>query len=601
MILKTLQRFRKKSLFLVIMNLGLVASSQNLVPNPSFETYTTCPTSVNQLNSAIPWVTPTLGTPDYFNVCSTNNFVDVPGNFFGFQNARTGDAYAHCVFFPATGANSREYIQAQLTSPLIVGQDYVVSFYVSLANNSKFACNNIGAYLSVTAPFSASSLVLAFTPQINEPSIVTDTVNWILISGVYTATGGEQYITIGNFFDDASTSNSINLSTSFFSTFYLIDDVSVIPVPQPPNILLNTTNDTICEGSCSLLSATVSGGALPNTITWDNGVPNGLGPHNICPSVTTTYTAIVTDSVGLSDTANITLYVIPTNTTSITSNICKGDSLFVGGSWQKTPGIYSDVLVSALGCDSIHNTILNVLPLPLASITGLDSVCEGTLVVLTANGGGTYFWNTNDTTSSININPSNTSTYTVIVSSGSCTNTTSFTLVVNPLPAITANSDVTIAAGTSTTLTTIGSNGTYTWSPQDWLSCITCPITISTPEETITYTISVVDSNGCIASDNITVTVNHESVIFVPNVFTPNGDGDNDIFLVKGFNLKKVEGEIYNRWGQKMFFWDAIRGFWDGRTNSGEEVPDGTYFFIIKAIGSDGKQYLEKGSITLIR
>ena len=84
-------------------------------------------------------------------------------------------------------------------------------------------------------------------------------------------------------------------------------------------------------------------------------------------------------------------------------------------------------------------------------------------------------------------------------------------------------------------------------------------------------------------------------------MFTPNGDGSNDVFTVEGVNLESVEGEIYNRWGQKMFAWDNVRGSWNGRTLAGSEAPDGTYFYIIKAKGFDGTDYFERGGFSLIR
>ena len=73
------------------------------------------------------------------------------------------------------------------------------------------------------------------------------------------------------------------------------------------------------------------------------------------------------------------------------------------------------------------------------------------------------------------------------------------------------------------------------------------------------------------------------------------------MFTVKGTNLESVEGEVFNRWGQKMFSWSNIKGHWDGRTLAGEESPDGTYFYIIKAVGTDGSEYFKKGGFSLIR
>ncbi len=117
-----------------------------------------------------------------------------------------------------------------------------------------------------------------------------------------------------------------------------------------------------------------------------------------------------------------------------------------------------------------------------------------------------------------------------------------------------------------------------------------------------TFAVTLIVSDG-ICSDTATIIIDAfgESAILIPNVFTPNGDGSNDIFTVDGVNLESVEGEIFNRWGQLMFSWDIVKGSWDGRTLAGTEAPDGTYFYIITAKGFDGTEYFEKGGFSLIR
>jgi gliding motility-associated-like protein len=91
------------------------------------------------------------------------------------------------------------------------------------------------------------------------------------------------------------------------------------------------------------------------------------------------------------------------------------------------------------------------------------------------------------------------------------------------------------------------------------------------------------------------------STISVPNVFTPNGDNVNDDFRILTENLSTYSLEIYNRWGVQVFTTIYSGQFWDGRTTSGSECSDGTYYYIIRAIGEDNKQYLLKGFVTLIR
>ena len=109
------------------------------------------------------------------------------------------------------------------------------------------------------------------------------------------------------------------------------------------------------------------------------------------------------------------------------------------------------------------------------------------------------------------------------------------------------------------------------------------------------------DGGLCPITVTIFIEVKGQSSILIPNVFTPNGDGQNDVFMVDGTNLESVEAEIFNRWGLSMYSWNQVNGGWNGRTTSGTEVPDGTYFYIITAKGLDGTEYFKKGAFSLIR
>ena len=208
---------------LFIFNLSF---SQNLVPNPSFETYTLCPNANSQIESAVPWTAATAtSSTDYFNACSTN--FNVPYYQSGYQNAKTGNAYAALWFFQSP--DYREYLQVQLTSPLIQNKTYYIEFFINLHDaNIISPCNNIAANLSISRPFTSNFGELqSLTPHIMLPGnpLITDTLNWVKISGCYTAQGGEEYLTIGNFFDDAHTQINGQLP---LMAYYFIDDVSVI-------------------------------------------------------------------------------------------------------------------------------------------------------------------------------------------------------------------------------------------------------------------------------------------------------------------------------------------------------------------------------------
>lgn len=221
-----------KFLLLISFSMMSVAlNSQNLVPNPSFETGA-CPQGPGEIFNAIPWTQPTMGTSDYFNVCgATAPFsVSIPLNILGWQNARTGNAYAGLCAYQLTGGDAyREYIQAQLTSPMQAGTRYYVRFYVALADCVSYACDDIGAYFSANQVTANFDTTLAFTPQVANPqgNIITDKLYWTLITGSFIANGSEQYITIGNFHNDQNT-DTVFLGNNYWNAaYYYVDDICV--------------------------------------------------------------------------------------------------------------------------------------------------------------------------------------------------------------------------------------------------------------------------------------------------------------------------------------------------------------------------------------
>lgn len=115
------------------------------------------------------------------------------------------------------------------------------------------------------------------------------------------------------------------------------------------------------------------------------------------------------------------------------------------------------------------------------------------------------------------------------------------------------------------------------------------------------FVVTLVVTDGfCYDTAQVVIEVIKESTLIIPNVFTPNNDGSNDVFKIIGQNIKTISVEIYNRWGKKLYSWEGIDGGWDGKT-SGAEVSSGTYFYIINATGEDDQEYLKKGSFSLLR
>ena len=92
-----------------------------------------------------------------------------------------------------------------------------------------------------------------------------------------------------------------------------------------------------------------------------------------------------------------------------------------------------------------------------------------------------------------------------------------------------------------------------------------------------------------------------EKSVVVPNVFTPNQDGKNELFLVETTGVRSLKGRIYNRFGAMVYSWNSLNGGWDGYTYAGQKCPDGTYFYVITLVGDDDEISEEKGTVTLLR
>ncbi|MFT7157202.1 MAG: gliding motility-associated-like protein, partial [Parvicella sp.] len=111
----------------------------------------------------------------------------------------------------------------------------------------------------------------------------------------------------------------------------------------------------------------------------------------------------------------------------------------------------------------------------------------------------------------------------------------------------------------------------------------------------------VEDQNGCTDSTGVTVNVDGEIVLVIPTVFTPNSDGDNDIFILGKNYITTINGAIYNRWGNLLLNWTGQNIGWDGRTEAGIPVPEGTYYYIAEYETLDNKTATISGFFQLIR
>ena len=216
-------------------------SQTNLISNPSFERVDT-PVYWNSgefINSSHFPATRNVtdwdwhNSPDYFstNVPYTGVFRGIPVNDFGTAYPKHGNAYGGFISYYRTG-ETKEYVYQNLSTPLIQDSVYCLSFFVSRADRITNAIHSIGANFTTTVP-TMTNVYISATPQvINQNGFITDTVAWTEIKGCFTAQGGEQYITIGNFNSNANTDTLFVGSTNPHSNapgyaYYYIDSVTL--------------------------------------------------------------------------------------------------------------------------------------------------------------------------------------------------------------------------------------------------------------------------------------------------------------------------------------------------------------------------------------
>lgn len=306
----------------------LISAQGNLVPNPSFELNTGCPMGNGQFYIVVDWKNPTGGSPDYFHACGAVG-IQVPSNFNGYQMAHTDSAYIGLV---AYSDGYFEYIRVKLIDSLDQGKIYCIQYYVSLAEQSMYATMAPQAFLSKDSIFSSSWNQLSYSPQIADWSIISDTTNWIGISGEFVAQGGEQYLTIGHFISPTNTivdTINTNPSASPCSYFY-VEDVSVTE-----KLIADAGNDqTICKGdSIYLGSPSINEVAYIWTGSYwlsDSTIANPF----VKPEITTTYYLTISDtgmlycSGSTVDSATITVsHCIPSSPLKVPT-ILKNDEIF---------------------------------------------------------------------------------------------------------------------------------------------------------------------------------------------------------------------------------------------------------------------------------
>src|SRR5688572_106829 len=214
-------------------------SQENLVPNGSFENTVAIPESVSQFYLARPWSSTAPGQEpaDLFHKRAKSMEVASPQNYMGSQEPHTGEAFAGIAVLRKGKQDYREFMQVLLAKPLEKGETYEAEFYTSLSDYSELATNSIGLYCSRKAPLLAQNGFMMVRPQVLKPNdeIISETKEWVKVTGRFKAQGGETMLTIGNFMaQDKTPKKKVKSSRKETDkeafAYYYIDDVSLLKI-----------------------------------------------------------------------------------------------------------------------------------------------------------------------------------------------------------------------------------------------------------------------------------------------------------------------------------------------------------------------------------
>lgn len=490
-------------------------------------------------NAASTSVTPavtstyTVTVTDATNGCtnSDNVLVTVGSNVI----ANAGPDQTICKGQPAilnaTGGSTFLWSNSANTSSIIVSPTSTSIYSVTVSSGNCSATDEIQINVNAVPDY-----------NISPDQTICSGGSIVLSANVF---GGGTYS-----WSNGNNTNSTNVSPSTTTTYTVtmtgsngcsIVDSILITVNNTP--IADAGSDiTICNGESHTLTATGGGSYL-----WSNSIATDT--TTVSPAITTTFTVTVTNTGCIAtDSIRITVNSLPLADAGTDNTICSGNSVLLiatgGGTYiwddsstndslSVTPTgtmTYSVTVTNSNGCTASSDVVVNVNAIPIADAGSDQTICAGQIAALNATGGSIYAWSNSSNTAAINVSPSATTIYFVIVTNNGCSDTDTVQVYVTPLPMADAGNNQTICAGQSTLLVATG-GGNYLWTT----SSVNDSINV-TPASTTTFTVTVTN-NGCSSSDNVVVTVN--------NTPSANAGNDQSICLGESATLTATGGSTY--------------------------------------------------------
>lgn len=436
--------------------------------------------------------------------------------------------------------------------------------------------------------------------------------------------------------------------------------VDSVFIPAPPELMLNPDSTDIVPVSCNggmdgSIFVAAQGGTPEYTYNWDNGdsgqTISGLTAGSYVVSVTDLNTCLHVINVEVDEPDILMAFVNPDNTTDASCNGSEDGQIeiaWTGGnigdpttySWSPAvstssiatdlaPGLYTVTVTDRKGCtDEVSHVIANPPPINFTLNPVDEPPCFGETTVITiasASGGSglPYQFSVGGAKREIDqaIRVLAGEVTVTVFDSDNCSEDTTITVTQPPEILVNLGQDLEeIDLGASTVIdANISPPGlqleSLIWTPDNNLECIDfigndttlCTEVEVSPLNTTTYTLTATDLNGCEGSSSITIEVDKNRNIFIPNVFSPNADGFNDEFRVYGgVGVDQVNFmRVFDRWGELVYEADnfqPIEGsdqFWDGRFN-GKQMNPGVYVYMIEVSFIDNTTLLYRGDVTIL-
>ena len=427
-----------------------------------------------------------------------------------------------------------------------------------------------------------------------------------------TASGGTTYQ-----WSTGETTTSINVSTPGNYTVTAFNScgqatsapVTVTETPLPNAQITGTS--AFCTGQQAVLTA--SGG---DTYLWSNGETTTSINVNVAGS----YFVTATNSCGQSTSTTVVITEIPLPNPQISGNqtYCEGQQTVLtasGGNsyvWStgettttitvSTPGSYTVTATNTCGQVTSPAFTISELPLPTAQISGITSFCAGSQTTLSASGGSTYLWSNGQTGASISV--SNPGSYWVVAANNCGADSDTVQVTLSTISASFTADPASGAAPLNVNFINTSDPGalSFHWDFGDGSTgASAAPTHLFGQAGEYLVELTATNANGCSDTYSLTIEVlDMPSSLTIPNIFTPNGDHQNDEFIVIAERIASYKLQILNRWGNVIITIEDPQLGWDG-TIQGDQASNGTYFYQITATGMDQKSYNESGFFELLR